>query len=243
MTNPRLVWCEASDRRLGELAQSGTPRSEWLAELGKITGGKVAKVRQIAARMHLLGIKLSESDRKAAMSNGGRREIMMNDARKAYVKDVYYKWMDIPAIMEEVNKMDGAKIKDVQSMVYCIQSCGFKRGPRPASQSQQEIRARHRAKMKEKFGVTQPNRAKYSSPQPKAIHAPIVISCPAAEPVERVPPSPELADLAVITRQERARAALMRRNADPMDVAKALGMPPHEVFRLYGDMRRQGARA
>ena len=97
-----------------KLAKSGMSRSEWIPELNKVTGGKITKTRQITARMHLLGITLSEEGRKATLRDAGKknarenpREIMMNDARKAYVKDVYYSWMSIPEILVEVNKMPG----------------------------------------------------------------------------------------------------------------------------------------
>ena len=244
-----LVWTGARDALLRELVAAGVSRHDCIEPLAQLPGAPITNHKQIAYRMHALGLRLTTERRREiwGVSIWKERTYSYTPERRAYLEMAYPANVPKDQIMAALAAMDGPPLAGWDAIISYATKIGLRRPPRVRDWAREKERRRRAAAKLYRRRTAKDAAARPPAPKP-APKAPQMAKArkprPLAAPivVERGPaiqPSPERADAVTEDRYARARAALAKKKADHAEVARANGLPLREVYRLAGEMRRE----
>lgn len=246
----QCIWTSERDALLRELVASGVSRHDSIAPLAALPGPAITNHKQIAYRMHALGLRLTKERRREiwGVSIWKQRTYSYTPERRAYLEQAYPANVPKDEIMAALAAMDGPPLAGWDAIISYATKIGLRRPPRVRDVAREKERRRlaaiefnkRRTARNAKARVRKPRKV-IARPVKEARPAKVVVVKMAApqEPSEFIEPSPEIADAVTEARYFRVKDALRRRGADPAALAKAHGLPLREAFRLAGEVRRE----
>jgi len=223
-----------------------TDATAFLARLNALPGQPIPRLDMVSMRAMRLGVSKTAEAKLAIGSQCGKRCVSLGTLkrktptprtaeREAVLRAEYPTAPSNTAeLLATLNAMPGPPLKSTRALSNWAQLLGVKkvRVARPPK-APKEKAAREK----------KPQAYKPKAPEMRRKAIPLPVVREPAPPIESLSLEQQaaIADAALARKYDLARKQLSARGADPMQVAAAVKIRPHEAFRLLAEMR--GARA